>query len=106
MASTHVSCRDYQQDKIAWAKSLHKNGMFDSFQFIQLVIVSEQVLVAVENNDEAFLEFQVTLKSRESGQETQVAERSRFVCQDGQWLYAGGDVHSLEKGVHDVILNP
>jgi SEC-C motif-containing protein len=115
MASTHSSCRDYRQDKVAWAKSLDKNGMFDSFRFIQLVIVSssdEEEEVDESNNEnddqqqrEAFIEFQVTLQSKESGQETQVAERSRFLRQDGQWLYAGGDVRSLENGVNDIILN-
>jgi SEC-C motif-containing protein len=114
IASTHDTCRDYQQDKMAWAKSLNKNGMFDSFNFIQLNVVSqeeEQDVGEVNTNEDEddviiIIKFQVTLQSQESGQETTVTERSRFKCQNGQWLYAGGDVRSLEKGVHDIILNP
>ena len=33
MDTTHKSCRDYREDKIAWANDLNKGGMFDSFDF-------------------------------------------------------------------------
>lgn len=94
---------------MAWAKSLNKNGMFDSFNFIQLHVVSQEEEEQDNTKEDAVIiitEFQVTLQSQESGQETTVTERSRFKCHNGQWLYAGGDVRSLEKGVHDIVLNP
>jgi SEC-C motif domain protein len=105
MKSTHKTCRDYKEDKVAWAKSLDKNGMFDSYDFIALHV--QGGTEEMGNNQEAFIEFNVELRAKDSQQTTVVTERSRFLCQDdGQWLYAGGDVRSLEKGVDDIILNP
>lgn len=37
MESTHESCRDWRQDKVAWANDLDRSGMFDSFDFVKLV---------------------------------------------------------------------
>jgi len=98
--STHPMCRDYQEDRIAWAKSLNKHGMFDSYKFVGLTIVDEQ-----DGDDEAFIEFQVKLRSNGSGEETTVAEKSKFLREDGRWTYASGDVRSTVEGVDDIILN-
>lgn len=99
--STHPTCRDYQEDRIAWAKSLDKNGMFDSYEFVNLNVMNEEG----GEEGEAFIDFQVKLRSIESGEETTVAEKSRFLKEDGKWTYASGDVRSTVEGVDDIILN-
>jgi len=126
--TTHEECRDYRDDKVAWAKDLDKEGMFDSFEFVGLEIVEDDETVeATENNknksedNEAFLEFRVRLKGRSveeapsrsrslssiEGEETVVSERSRFLrCHEtGIWKYAGGDVRSTIQGLEDTTLN-
>ena len=126
--TTHEECRDYRDDKVAWAKDLDKEGMFDSFEFVGLEIVEDNETVeATENsknkseNNEAFLEFRVRLKGRSveeapvrsrslssiEGEETVVSERSRFLrCPEtGIWKYAGGDVRSTVQGLEDTTLN-
>ena len=60
--TTHPSCRDYQEDKIAWAKELNKNGMFDSFEFVGLKILGEE---EHKSDTEAFVEFEVKLKANQ-----------------------------------------
>jgi SEC-C motif-containing protein len=125
--TTHKECRDYRDDKVAWAKDMDKEGMFDSFEFVELEIVDDDETVeATENNknkseNEAFLEFRVRLKGRSveeapvrsrslssiEGEETVVSERSRFLRDpdSGIWKYAGGDVRSTVQGLEDTTLN-
>jgi SEC-C motif-containing protein len=131
MDTTHPSCRDYQDDRIAWAKDLNKEGMFDSFEFIQLKLLTggqEEEVGATNTEDgtteEGFLEFQVILRGREqddfllagggrrsaaavSGLETVVKERSKFLRdpETGVWSYASGDVTSDIAGLEDTKLN-
>jgi SEC-C motif-containing protein len=116
IATTHPKCRDYQEDRIAWAKDLNKNGMFDSFDFIGLEVLKDE---DGDNNDhEAYIEFQVRMKGREgnleqrsvasiAGEETLVTERSQFLRdpETGIWTYSGGDVRSGVEGLEDVTLN-
>jgi len=111
MQTTHPSCRDYNADPVAFAKDLNKNGMFDSFEFIGLKILGEEE--KVNNDTEAFIEFQVKLQANErtgsllEGQVTTIQERSKFLRDEatGSWSYASGDVRSTVQGVDDVILN-
>ena len=98
--STHSTCRDYQEDRIAWAKSLDKNGMFDSYEFVNL-----NVIEIAEGEDQAFIDFQVKLRSNANGEETIVAETSHFLKENGRWTYASGNVRSMVEGVDDIILN-
>jgi len=108
--TTHPSCRDYQEDKIAWAKELNKNGMFDSFDFVGLTILGEEEHTTTT---EAFVEFEVKLRANQrtgsllEGQVTNVRERSRFLKDEesGSWSYASGDVRSTVEGVDDIVLN-
>lgn len=118
IATTHPECRDYRDDKVAWAKDLDKEGMFDSFEFVGLEILDDETET---NEDEAFMAFQVRLKGRSledspvrsrsmssiEGEETIVSERSRFLKdpESGIWKYAGGDVRSTVKGLEDTTLN-
>ena len=123
--TTHEECRDYREDKVAWAKDLNKEGMFDSFEFVGLEVLDDQDDNATETEadieNEAFLEFRVRLKGRSleeaplrsrslssiEGEETIVSERSRFLRnpESGEWKYAGGDVRSTVKGLEDTTLN-
>ncbi len=132
MSTTHETCRDWNADPIAWAKELNRDGMFDSFEFVQLQIREHQD----EHDDEqqqqqhqnlggeereSFIEFQVTLRGRSdenkasstttsvtAGLETVVKERSKFLrnVETGVWSYASGDVTSEVAGLEDTILNP
>ena len=108
--TTHPSCRDYQADKVAWAKKLDKNGMFDSFEFSGLTLLGNEEHV---NDSEAFVEFEVRLRANQrtgttlEGQTTTVRERSKFLKdqETGVWTYASGDVRSTVEGVEEVMLN-
>jgi SEC-C motif-containing protein len=118
--TTHPNCRDFQEDKINWAKDLNKNGMFDSFDFVDLKILpvhekEKEEIVEFVNDDEAYIEFEVTLRAREgatndkavAGEETVVKERSQFLRDpdSGIWTYSGGDVRSRVSGLEDTTLN-
>jgi SEC-C motif domain protein len=123
MDTTHPTCREYRTDQVAWAKSLNKDGMFDSFDFVNLqVLLLQEETQEEANNDEssavAYIEFQVTLRGRSdatsaaavAGQETMVKERSQFRKDDIDssgvaWRYSGGDVRSQVAGLEDVSLN-
>mmetsp|Transcript_31753 Transcript_31753/g.66292 ORF Transcript_31753/g.66292 Transcript_31753/m.66292 type:complete len:246 (+) Transcript_31753:115-852(+) len=107
MRSTHPTCRDYREDKVAWAKDLNKGGMFDSFEFVDLTIIDDDD----ENNEggededgeeNGYVTFKVTLRAREdkpmyatvAGQETVITEKSKFIKEKGVWKYASGEVQS------------
>jgi SEC-C motif-containing protein len=114
MDTTHVTCRDWRGDRIAWAKDLNKGGMFDSFDFVDLQAGPEE---PGQDENEGFVTFQVTLRAKEdwtsasggelAGKETVVAERSRFLRnpEDLTWSYASGDVRSTVDGLEDTQLN-
>jgi len=120
IVTTHPTNRDYSHDKAAWARDLHKEGMFDSFEFVKLD-VGKIELGASEN--EGFIEFQVTMRGRGqddvlrnnprrsaatvTGLETIVKERSRFLRdrETGEWSYASGDVTSEVAGLQSTKLN-
>lgn len=111
MRTTHPTCRDHRDDRVAWARDLDKGGMFDAFEFVKLEEGEEEM--SAENDDEGYLDFKVTLRAREdkgsavAGQETVIAERSRFLRdpEDGTWSYASGDVRSEVAGLEDTTLN-
>lgn len=109
MDTTHETCRDYREDRVAWAKDLNKGGMFDSFEFVNLEAGPEE---AGSNENEGYVEFKVTLRAKEdmpsslSGQETEISERSKFLRgEDGSWSYASGEVKSNVAGLEDTALN-
>ena len=101
IATTHPTCRDYQDDTIAWARSLNRNGMFDSFDFVALEHGDELV-----DGDQAWIEFTVRLRAKDqadsnrlSGKESEVMEKSLFLRDDqGVWSYASGDVRTAVTG--------
>ncbi|KAL3815751.1 hypothetical protein ACHAXA_004953 [Cyclostephanos tholiformis] len=109
MATTHESCRDYRDDRVAWAKDLNRNGMFDGFDFVSLSAGEEEIDVDDENT--GYVEFKVTFRARGgggiAGQETVISERSRFLRNptDGSWSYASGDIRSDVAGLEGAILN-
>ena len=106
ISTTHPACRDYEEDKVSWAKGFDKDGMFDSFEFMNLEVLDEED--SNDNEHEAYISFQVTLQKKEKADETTIIkERSRFL-QDptkGTWTYAGGDVRSQVQGLQDIQLN-
>ena len=123
MDTTHPTCRDYRDDKIAWAKDLNKEGMFDSFEFVKLKVIGDaETSTDGDDDEEGYLEFEVTMRGRNqeedtilggkrfsaaavSGLETVVRERSQFLKENGVWLYASGDVTSKVAGLEDTKLN-
>ena len=108
--TTHRECRDWGEDKVAWAKDLDKTGMFDSYDFVELQAGPEEV--SADKPDEGYVDFKVRMKARDGqnsleGKETVVSERSRFIL-DGNpsmWRYAGGNVKSDIEGLDDLVLN-
>lgn len=109
--TTHETCRDYREDRIAWANDLNKGGMFDSFDFVNLDAGIEEP--SLDHENEGFIEFKVTLRAKEdapsgiAGQETVITERSRFLQDDidKSWKYASGDVQSDVAGLEGTTLN-
>jgi SEC-C motif-containing protein len=107
ISTTHSSSRDYQTDTIAWAKSLHKDGMIDSFLFQKLSILASRQ----EREDEAFIDFTVALQARDgifklAGKTTVISETSKFVRDvTGVWTYASGKVSSSIPGLEGARLN-
>jgi SEC-C motif-containing protein len=110
MATTHPTCRDYNENRLEWVKCLNRDGMFDSYDFVKLEIGDQE---SGDNADEAYLDFKVTLRAKAEtsqcapGQELTVLEKSRFL-RDGdplQWRYAGGDVRTDVIGIESVVLN-
>lgn len=117
--STHETCRDYLEDKVDWAKSMNKHGMFDSFEFVKLEAGPEEE--SEEDETVGFIEFSVTLRAKANdelyledhdgaitpGSETKMTERSKFIRNNstGVWSYASGDVRSGVGGLEDLSLN-
>ena len=111
MDTTHITCREYSDNRIAWAKELNKDGMFDSFDFCGLEILKD--------DDDGNVEFKVTMRMKkgatsttttasiDEGTNISVIEKSKFIKDDfGKWLYASGEVRPVVKGLEDAILNP
>jgi uncharacterized protein YchJ len=151
--TTHRTNRDWREDKVAWARQLNRESMFDSFEFVRLDPGPEEwgreegpvergapegpqagagaegpqaenapqgaqevgpngtaegpTIIAdeasnnsdVTSNDtedslrkpnEAFISFRVVMRNRETGREMALRERSRFLREKGEWLYASG----------------
>lgn len=115
--STHETCRDYLEDKVKWATSLNRYGMFDSFDFVKLDVGPEEP--SAEDENVGFIKFGVTLRANDEsyledhegsvipGQETKMTERSKFIRDPttGVWSYASGDVQSSIPGLEDISLN-
>jgi SEC-C motif domain protein len=107
--STDKTNRDYQKDKIKWAKFLNREQMFDSFRFDGLEVGE---LEAGANDDEQFLSLRVTLMPIDDATKLQAQpeplvfnERSKFLRnKKGTWLYAAGDVKSSAVGFKDRTL--
>ena len=96
--TTHVTCKEFREDRVAWAKELNSAGMFDKYDFISLEAGPEQ---PGSNPEEGFIQFNVILRAKEdtssltAGQDMVVTEKSRFVRDaDGRWSYASGDVRT------------
>ena len=113
MSTTHETCRDYRPDRVAWATEMNRNGMFDSFDFVNLSIGEEEM--SAENENEGYVEFKVTFQAKKRagddesvvGQRTVITERSRFLRNpsDNSWSYASGDVRSDVAGLEGTTLN-
>ena len=103
IATTHPVNRDFNPDKVKWAKELNKNGMFDSFEFVSL---DPGEASPGKDDNEAFIEFRVKLRAKDgSREETIISEKSRFLSEEGKWLYASGEVRSEVAGLEDAVLN-
>jgi len=122
ITTTHPKCRDFRDDKVAWAKDLNQAGMFDSFDFVGLQVIRQEDDEhdrAKDDGEAHVIEFEVRMRGRENngrpatttpslvGEETVVRERSQFLRDPdtGVWRYSGGDVRSQVPGLEDTILN-
>lgn len=109
--TTHPACNDYKKDKLAWVKDMNREGMFDSYEFVNLAAGPQEI--SEDDEKEGFIDFKVNLRANENlgedvqGQEIVVRERSRFLCsgEPASWSYAGGDVTSEIEGLEDMKLN-
>lgn len=78
MRTTHQSNPDFKDDRKAWAEEIDR--FCDSTEFLGL-----EVLDFIEGDDEAFVEFKAKLS------DGILHEKSRFVRENGRWLYHSGE---------------
>ena len=108
ITTTSRENRDYRSDKVAWARTLDREGMFDSFDFVRLAVGEAE---AGASEGESYLSFTATLRPREAAageaaEEMSFSERSRFVrSKGGGWLYASGEVRTDAPGLAGRVLN-
>jgi SEC-C motif-containing protein len=101
---------DYSDDKVKWARRLHKEQMFDGFRFEGLEIGDAE---PGRNEKEKFLSLAVTLmpidkktKLPTSEQPMVFYEKSKFKRNaQGAWLYATGEVTTDAVGFKGRVLN-
>ena len=74
--TTDTSNVDYMKDKVAWAKKLNKNMMFDGFSFVSLEIGKREESAI---DDEAFLSPNVFTVRPAEGDAMVMRERTKFV---------------------------
>ena len=74
--TTDKSNADYMKDKVAWAKKLNKNMMFDGFSFVSLEIGEREESA---DDDEAFLAPNVFTVQPVQGDALVMRERTKFV---------------------------
>ena len=101
--TTDKTNADYMKDKVAWAKKLNKNRMFDGFDFVSLEIGEQE---AGATDDEVFISPNVfTLRPKEmSKQPLVMRESTKFVRRNGKWFFASGAVTSEEAGLKGQVL--
>jgi len=78
MRTTHSSNVDFKEDRKTWAKEIE--NFCNSTEFLGL-----EVLDFIEGENEAFVEFKAKLS------DGVLHEKSRFVKENGRWLYASGE---------------
>lgn len=78
MRTTHQSNPDFKDDRKAWAEEIDR--FCDSTEFLGL-----EVLDFIEGENEAFVEFKAKLS------DGILHEKSRFVRENGRWLYHSGE---------------
>jgi SEC-C motif-containing protein len=78
MRTTHPLNVDFKEDRKVWAKEIER--FCNSTEFLGL-----EVLDFIEGEDEAFVEFKAKLS------DGVLHEKSRFVRENGRWLYHGGE---------------
>ena len=106
MTTTDPTNADWKKDKIAWARKLNREQMFDDFDFVKLDVGDAE---SGKTDDEAFLSFSVTLQPKQdlASPPMVFSERSRFVrtSSSSPWRYASGSVTSDAPGLTGTVLN-
>lgn len=77
MRTTHPSNKEYMEDRKAWAKEIER--FCDSTEFLGLNVTDFE-----EGENEAFVTFAAKLSNGS------FTEKSRFVKENGVWLYESG----------------
>ena len=95
IATTHSDNRDYRTDRVAWARMLNRDGMFDDFRFARLEVGEAE---EGANEREAFLSFRATLR-RFSGSKDEdgMADRSKQQAEQKALKEAAAKMKSKKK---------
>lgn len=88
--TTHPQNPAYQKNQKKWASEILT--FCETTQFCGL-----EILDFTQNENEAFVSFKAILKQNE--QDASFKEKSRFVKENGQWLYFNGTV----SGIRDIL---
>lgn len=88
MLTTHPTCQYWQKDAVKWAKQLDTDGSMDAFDFLGLTVGEE---TPGDKDQQAYVDFRIHVKSKTTGEETFLKEKSLFVKQGDRWFYASGE---------------
>lgn len=81
IATTHSQNQDFTSDIQSWKREiLHFS---ENTQFKKLEIID-----FIDGNDESYVTFEATLE--QSNQDASFTEKSRFLKENGRWLYVDG----------------
>ena len=118
MLTTHPTCQYWRKDPIKWANELNRDCTMDTFDFLSLTVVGGDgaspkksddddgtggastdgddekegsIASSASISDEAWIDFRVHVRNKETGEETVLKEKSLFLKQGDRWLYARGE---------------
>lgn len=80
--TTHSLNNDFTSNTDAWASDISSFSLGTSFQNLK-------ILEFIDGETESFVTFKATLNQR--GNDSSFTEKSRFLKENGMWLYVNGE---------------
>lgn len=86
--TTHLENLEYMEDTIGWRQDIE--SFCQCTHFISLCVAE-----FIDGEDEAYVIFNACLKQH--GEDVSFKEKSRFLKEDGRWLYHSGEIMKREE---------